>query len=117
MSYPIDVTIYLQKLQEVKSEESMQDLIAEQQITDSELFFNLFFEKAELHALQNFNDTGDPELYEDQFSSAMQDAFTEYYITRLSSMGLVEPTLNENMELAYQLTEDGRSVAKSISCS
>jgi hypothetical protein len=100
----------------MKNSEGLLELAEEQQITDFDYFFNLFIDQAELCALDNFNETQEPELYEDQFDSSIKMAITEYTLNQLYEKGLVEPVLmDSSMDLGYQLTTSGKSISNAIS--
>lgn len=112
MEYPIDVTIYLQGMREtIVNEGILDDIMQAEEMNDSDLFTNLIMQEIELHSLGNFNKDGDPELDEEQFEQSIAKGFALYHLTKLADKGLVEPCLNDDMELAYKLTEAGQEIA------
>jgi hypothetical protein len=110
MGNPIDVTIYMQKLDESETiNELINEVSEKEEIRDKAKLKETFLNKMEMKALENFAEFEDPILNEEQFNSSLIEALVEVTLDELMAMGLVmadfDPEKGENV---YDLTPEHR---------
>jgi hypothetical protein len=113
MNYPVDVTIYLEKMSNsLIDSELKESLEVNEEIEDFAKFNEILLEEVEFCALDNYNNVLDPRLDMEQFSDCLRTAIAQYHIIGLQDSGLLEPIFdNEDGVIKYQLTPKGKSIA------
>ena len=113
MNYPVDVTIYLEKMSDSLIDSEMKEsLVLNEGIEDFARFNDILLEEVEFYALDNYNHVQDPRLDMEQFIECLRIAVTQYHIEGLQDSGLVEPIFdNEEGVVNYQLTTKGKTTA------
>ena len=107
MSYPVDVTIYLESMKPAIQAEEFKELIFDEYgIEDFEMFLGLMDYELELASLENFNQTHDPMISRHQFIECLSKSVAQYHIDVLKDAGLVEAIIDdEDGQIKYQLTD------------
>lgn len=110
MESPIDVTIYIQKLDDSETiNELINEVSEKEEIKNKAKLKEVFLNKMEMKAMENFAEFSDPVLNEEQFNSSLMEALVEVTLDELIAMGLVmadfDPEKGENV---YDLTPEHR---------
>jgi hypothetical protein len=113
MNYPVDVTIYLEKMSDSLIDSEMKESLSENEgIEDFAKFNEFLLEEVESCALDNYNHVQDPRLDMEQFMDCIRIAVAQYHIDGLQDSGLLESIFdNEDGVIKYQLTPKGKSIA------
>lgn len=113
MNYPVDVTIYLEKMSGSLIDSEMQESLAVNEgIEDFNKFNELLLSEVEFCALDNYNQVEDPRLDMEQFIDCLRIAVTQYHIDGLQDSGLLESVFDaEDGVVKYRLTEKGKTTA------
>ena len=116
MSYPVDVTIYLNEVKDLVCDDGSHNAINEDYgIENFPAFDQALLDEIALVSLSNYNEAGTPRITEDQFLHCIEKAVVSYYISELIDEGVVEPVIDFNtMQIGYQLTQEGRAKAAVI---
>ena len=113
MNYPVDVTIYLEKMNDSLIDGDLKKSLAvDEDIEDFAKFNEILLQEVEGCALDNYNHVQDPRLDMEQFSDCLRIAIAQYHISGLQDSGLLESIFDsEDGVIKYQLTPKGKSIA------
>ena len=105
--YPVDVTIYLEKVKPTLRDEGFQSLVLDEYgIEEFDSFVDLLEYEVEVASLESFNKHEDPMISEQEFISCLLRAVAQYHIDVLKDAGLVEVIIDDtDFEIKYQLTD------------
>jgi DNA-binding MarR family transcriptional regulator len=117
--YPVDVTIYLEKVKPTLRDEGFQSLVLDEYgIEEFDSFVDLLEYEVEVASLESFNKNEDPMISEQEFISCLLRAVAQYHIDVLKEDGLLESVIDaEDGEIKYRLTDKGLSEAELIKAS
>jgi len=106
--YPVDVTIYLEKVKPTLRVKEFQSLVLDEYgIEDFDSFVELLEYEIEVASLESFNNHEDPMISEQEFCSCLLNAVGQYHIDVLKDSGLLESVVDaEDGEIKYRLTNE-----------
>lgn len=106
--YPVDVTIYLEKVKPTLRVKEFQSLVLDEYgIEEFDSFAELLEYEIEVASLERFNTHEDPMISEPEFLSCLLNAVAQYHINVLKDSGLLESVVDaEDGEIKYRLTNE-----------
>ena len=110
MENPIDVTIYMQKLENSDLINDLMNEVSEkEEIRERVKLKEIFLAKVEMKALENFIEFEEPVLNEEQFNASLVEAIVEVTLDELMAMGIIMSDFDaEKGENVYDLTPKGK---------
>ncbi len=107
MSYPLEVTDYLETMKTAIHHDEFKNLIFDEYgIEDFETFLGLMYYELELASLERFNQTENPMIGSEQYIECLLKSVAQYHIDVLKDAGLVEAIIDDiDFEIKYQLTD------------